>query len=95
MLCCVVVVVVVVVQAMCSAHVSVDMSAQDAPNYGASSSRWWWWWWKEGREEGGEIRVETNRTIWAKVPFKIARTEQPKIHPVADSLRSVLQDCWN
>ena len=30
----VVVVVVVVVQAMCSAHVSVDMNARDAPNYG-------------------------------------------------------------
>ena len=30
----VVVVVVFVVQAMCSAHVSVDMNARDAPNYG-------------------------------------------------------------
>ena len=50
---------------------------------------WWWWlWWGEGwRREGGE--GETNRTIWAKVSFKIAQTEQPENHPVADSLRSV------
>ena len=41
----------------------------------------------EEGEEGGERR--RGGTIWAKVTLKIAQTEQPCNHPVADSLHSV------
>ena len=45
------------------------------------------------REGGGRRREETNRTIWAKVSFKIAQTEQPYktiqwLIPSAVSLRN-------
>ena len=45
-----------------------------------------------GRGGGGR---EINRTIWAKVSLKIAQTEHPYNHPVADSLHSVPQESWS